>query len=238
MERDYLIAGLRVRMDTFGRTEVQAEPYLTETKGEPDMIITSRWEELQQRQPHLSKEDCEYLSSGAAFYLQLLLFHGMLLHSSAIIKDGYAYLFSAPCGTGKSTHTSMWRKAFGEENVQMLNDDKPALRLEDGRWYAYGTPWSGKTAQNTNVRVPLGGVCMLARGETNEIVPYGGVKATLELLEQTVRPGTAQGRARLLEMLSHLQETVPVWKLKCTPTPEAALVSHKAMSEEAQKRFG
>ena len=238
MERDYLIAGLRVRMDTFGRTEAQAEPYLTETKGEPDLIIESHREDLLARQPHLSLDNCEYLSTGASFYFQLLMFHGMLLHSSAVIMDGYAYLFSAPCGTGKSTHTTMWRKAFGEDRVQMLNDDKPALRLEDGRWYAYGTPWSGKTAQNTNVRVPLGGVCVLSRGETNEIEPFNGPQATLALLEQTSRPATMQGRARLLEMLSHLQETVPVWKLKCTPTPEAALVSQKAMSEEAKKRFG
>ena len=237
MQQDYLIAGLRVRMDTYGRTLTQAEAYRTETSGEPDIEIISSPEELQQRQPHLSLEDCEYLSTGGSFYRQLLHHGGMMVHASAVVKDGYAYLFSAPCGTGKSTHTSLWRQVFGEEQVIMLNDDKPALRREDGRWYAYGTPWSGKTAQNENVRAPLGGVCMLGRGEVNEIEPFGGTKAAFALMEQTARPYSNEGRTRLLELLDQLLQEVPVWKLRCTPTEEAVHVSHDAMSQEAQKRW-
>lgn len=237
MERDYLIAGLRVRMDTYGRAATQAEPYLAETAGEPDIVITSCPEELQKRQPHLSLDDCEYLSTGASFYRQLLNFDGMLLHASAVVMDGYAYLFSAPCGTGKSTHTTLWRQVFGEQ-VQMLNDDKPALRLEDGRWYAYGTPWSGKTDQNANIRAPLGGICVLTRGQVNEIAPYNGARAAFSLLEQTARPGVPEARGRLLELLDALLAKVPVWKIRCTPTAEAARVSHKAMAEEAKRRFG
>lgn len=238
MEKDYLIAGLRVRMDTFGRTEAQAEPYLTETAGAADIIITSHAEEMREHQPHLSLDDCEYLTTGGSFYSQLLRFYGMLIHSSAVLMDGYVYLFTAPCGTGKSTHTTMWRETFGYDKVLMLNDDKPALRLENGRWIAYGTPWSGKTAQNLNTCAPLGGVCVLTRGETNEIVPFGGIQAAHAILEQTIRPMDIEGRGRVLELINNLLETTPVWKLKCTPTHEAAMVSQKAMSEEAKKRFG
>lgn len=238
MERDYLIAGLRVRMDTYGRTAAQAEPYLTETAGEADIVITSNPEQLHENQPHLSMDDCEYLSTGGSFYRQLLQHGGMMLHSSAVVMDGYAYLFSAPCGTGKSTHTTLWRKTFGYDRVLMLNDDKPALRFENGRWYAYGTPWSGKTAQNLNMRVPVGGICVLTRGDTNEIAPFGGTKALLALLEQTARPAGAEGRGRMLELMDSILNLVPVWKLKCTPTEEAARVSQKAMTEEAKKRFG
>ena len=90
MERDYLIAGLRIRMDTWGRAGAQAEPYLTETAGEADIVITSNAASLHERQPHLSLDDCEYLSTGGSFYRQLLNFNGMLLHSSAVVMDGYA----------------------------------------------------------------------------------------------------------------------------------------------------
>ena len=237
MERDYLIAGLRVRMDSFGRTLSQAETYLTETVGDADITITSDPQRLKEQQPHLSLDDCEYLCTGSSFYRQLLDFDGMLLHSSAVVMDGFAYLFSAPCGTGKSTHTNMWKSAFGDA-VVMLNDDKPALRKEDGRWYAYGTPWSGKTDQNINMRVPLGGICVLTRGETNEIESYCGVSAIFSLLDQTVRPKAVNVRGRLLELLDDLMSSVPVWKLRCTPTKEAALVSKAAMCKEANKRFG
>ena len=238
MERDYRIAGLRVRMDTYGRALTQAEPYLVPTEGEADIVITSTSEQLHQDQPHLSLEDCEYLSTGGSFYRQLLKFDGMLIHASAVVMDGYAYLFSAPCGTGKSTHTTLWRETFGKDKVLMLNDDKPALRFEDGRWYAYGTPWSGKTDQNINMRVPLGGVCILRRGNTNEIKPFGGIPAVFALLEQTARPMVPHARERLLELLDCLLQNAPIWSLQCTPTKEAALVAQEAMSKEAKLRFG
>ena len=238
MEKDYLIAGLRVRMDVSGRTAEQAEAYRIDTPGEPDVIVESAAQYYHDIHPELTMDACEYLTTGMQFYRRLLKFDAMLLHSSAVVMDGYAYLFTAPCGTGKSTHTTMWREAFGYDKVLMLNDDKPALRLEDGRWYAYGTPWSGKTAQNLNMRVPLGGICVLTRGETNEIVPHGGVVAVRELLEQTSRPHQAESRGQLLELLDNLVTMVPIWKLKCTPTVDAALVSQKAMAEEAKKRFG
>lgn len=232
----YRIAGLLVQMETFGRTLEQAAAYKAE-EGTPDVVISSRPELLQQTQPHLSLDSCEYLCTGANFYRQLLKFDGMLIHASAVVKDGFAYLFTAPCGTGKSTHTKLWREVFGEDQVLMLNDDKPALRRENGRWYAYGTPWSGKTAQNTNIRVPLGGVCILQRGEHNEIAPFTGAKAAFALLEQTVRPPDEKSRARLLELLDDMMQKNPIWKLSCMPTKEAALLSHEAMSAQAHKQW-
>ena len=238
MEQDYLIAGLHIRMDSFGRTVEQAKPYLTQCVEKPDIVITSNPDALHQRQPHLSLEACEYMCTGSSFYTQLLQFDGMLVHASAVVMDGYAYLFSAPSGTGKSTHTKLWQQAFGKDRVQILNDDKPALRRENGRWYAYGTPWSGKTDLNLNLQVPLGGVCILSRADVNEIESFGGADAVFALLEQTVRPQAAGARAKLLQLLDSLLTEVPVWKLHCTPEEEAARVAHDAMAEEAGKRFG
>ena len=40
------------------------------------------------------------------------------------------------------------------------------------------------------------------------------------------------------DLLDDLMSSVPVWKLRCTPTKEAAVVSQAAMSKEANKRFG
>lgn len=230
MTKYYNITGLTVAMESFGRTEAQAEPYRCEPADKPDIIIDPRWQWLKNKAPYLSDDDCAYLASGNSFYNQLLGYDGMMLHSSAVVVDGWAYLFSAPCGTGKSTHTTLWRKYFGEDRARILNDDKPALRFEDGRFYAYGTPWSGKTDQNINIRVPLAGVCMLRRGETNTIRPYAGAKAIHDLLEQTTRPADPSRMGKLLELLDKLLTTVPVWELHCNMEPEAARVSYEAMS--------
>lgn len=229
MMNHYRIAGLQVQMDSFGRTVTQAEPYRCEPFEAADIVIQSNWSVLKERAPYLTDESCEYLSTGSNFYRQLLQFDGMLLHSSAVMMDGKAYLFTAPCGTGKSTHTQLWLRVFGDR-AKILNDDKPALRLENGVWYAYGTPWSGKTDQNINTKVPLAGICVLSRGQENRIRPYNGAAAVHDILEQTARSADAVFMVKLLELLDKLVSAVPVWKLECNMDPQAAQVSHSAMS--------
>ena len=167
--------------------------------------------------------------SGISFYLQLIGFDGIMLHSSAVVVDGVAYLFTASSGIGKSTHTSLYIKEFGDRAF-ILNDDKPAIRFEDGRFYAYGTPWSGKTDRNVNARAPLGGICVLERGEENEISRIYGKQAILGIFSQTMRPSEAQSIEKVLDLIGILIEKVPVWKLNCNTDPEAAQVSYEAMS--------
>lgn len=228
MTQYYKIANLTVAMASFGRTARQAEPYRLETARRADIVITSNWKALQESQPHLSQDDCEYLSTGSSFYKQLLMFDGMLLHASAVVMDGYAYLFSAPCGTGKSTHTRLWTENL--KGAFLLNDDKPALRWENGTLYAYGTPWSGKTGLNRNLRIPVVGICVLRRGAENQIDPCPLPEAIHALLEQTVRPRDPEGMQRLLTLLDRLIPTVRVWKMECNMDPAAALMSYNAMS--------
>ena len=235
MEHYYKIANLLVKMDSFGRTVTQAEPYLTQP-GNPDITIDSNWAQLKADAPHLSDEDCEYISTGSSFYRQLLNFNGMLLHASAVVVDDRAYLFTASSGTGKSTHTSLWLQQFGDR-AWLLNDDKPALRLEDGQWFAYGTPWSGKYDLSRNARIPLAGICCLQRGETNQIIPLTPKNAILPILEQTARPPAATLRGKLLELLDSLLTTVPLWQLSCNTSPEAALLSYEAMSGNKHKEI-
>ena len=230
----YLIAGLRVAMETYGRAAEQALPYQTEVTGTPDITIISNPERLRENQPHLSLDDSEYISTGSSFYAQLLKHDGMMLHSSCVVVDGRAYLFTAHSGTGKSTHTKLWLKQFGDRAF-ILNDDKPALRFEDGVWYAYGTPWSGKHDISRNARVPVAGIALVTRSQTNEIEPFGGMEAIAALMEQVMRPKTAQYRALVLEIMDKLMSKVPIWKLKCNMEPEAAMVSYEAMSGAKNK---
>lgn len=229
MDRIYRIAGLIVQMDCSDRTETAALPYAVET-GLPQILICPDNKDIKQRFPGISNESCEYLATGNDFYTKLLAYKGMMLHSSALVMDGQVYLFSANPGTGKSTHVCNWRRVFGDERVRVLNDDKPALRLENGIWYAYGTPWSGKTGQNLNLRAPVAGIAIIERGATNEIEPFTGRKAVQAILAQTTSVKDTSLRIKQLDLLDKLMTQVPVWKLKCNMEPEAAIVAYEAMS--------
>ncbi len=229
MKRYYEIANLIVEMDSFGRTARQSEPYLVNGEQTADVSIFSNRERFQEKYPFASEDESEYYCSAFSFYSQLVNYDGLMLHASGVIMDGKAYLFSAPCGMGKSTHTKLWLAVFGDK-AAILNDDKPALRRIGGQWYAYGTPWSGKHDVSINTRVPLGGICILGRGEVNKIEPYGGANAVKDLLEQTLRLKNPGFMSKLLKLLDELLTEVLVWRMTCNMEPEAALVSYRAMS--------
>lgn len=233
MEQFYKIAGLRVAMDTFGRTAKQAQPYLTDGGQPADIVIRPDTQAVAAKNPGADAGHVEYLATGANFYTQLPQFGGMLLHSSAVVVDGQAYLFTAPRKTGKSTHVQLWLQELGAR-AHILNDDKPALRKIDGIWYACGTPWSGKAGRNTNEMVPVKAIAILGRDSTTHIEPYGGAEAVKFLIEQTVIPTDPVQWMQLLDMLDSLLKQAPVWKLYCNMEQSAARIAYEAMSADKE----
>ena len=234
MAEKYKVADLLFEMDTFGRTLQQAEPYICNCLENTDFVLTTYSDEVKNLYEGIDDDLAEYLGTGVSFYKELLKHNGMMLHSSAVVVDGQVYLFSADSGTGKSTHTMLWRKLF-PSNSYILNDDKPALRYVDGIWYAYGTPWSGKHDISVNIGVPVKGIAFVERGSDNIIEPYGGKLAILDFLKQVNRPRGMEYRILVLDLLDKLLRDVPVWKLKCNMDPEAAIVSYEAMSGKKYK---
>ena len=225
----YKIADLTVEMDSFGKTDIQSEPYMFDCFEQADIVISSEWKRYKERHPLLSDDTCEYYCTAQSFYRQLVNFDGLVLHSSAVMMDGKTFLFTAPCGTGKSTHTAFWLKQFGDR-ASILNDDKPALRRINGIWYAYGTPWSGKNDISINTRAPIAGICVLNRGEENIIERYYGPLAVCDILNQTTRSKSPVFMLKILTLIDKLLSEVPIWRMECNTDPEAALVSYRAMS--------
>ena len=152
----------------------------------------------------------------------------LLLHGSTLALDGRGYLFTARSGTGKSTHTRLWRDVFGER-VQIVNDDKPFAQLTPAGVTVWGSPWSGKHGLDTNIGVPLAGICLLERGTENIIRP--AEPAELKELLKGFRPQTEQQAATYDALLDKLLQRVNLWQLSCTKDPAAAQVAFEAMSK-------
>jgi hypothetical protein len=176
------------------------------------------------------------MESGFLFYARLLCFQGMMLHASAVVYDGRAYLFSGDSGVGKSTHTKLWQTVFGEDQAVIINDDKPALRFVDGCWYAYGTPWCGKDGINQNRKVPLGGICFLKQAPTNRIRRLASVEAVPLILSQTIyKIKNTEKLNCLLDTVDKLVRMIPVFELENLPNEEAALLCHRTMAAAAEE---
>lgn len=228
---DYRIAGLSVRMTCEGLTARQAEAYRASFVGEPEITVAVSdnavaYERAQH--PELDEDGWRYLLTGGSFARQLIAYDGFVLHASAVVVDGYAYLFSAPSGGGKTTHTELWLSRFPEAYI--LNDDKPALRVDtDGRWWAWGTPWSGTSPLNRNEAVPLAGICFLEKGAENGIARADDATASVKLFEQCSKSRRAEEMAALLGLIDRLMADIPIYAMTCTPDPAAAALSYTTM---------
>lgn len=154
----------------------------------------------------------------------------LLLHGSTVAVDGHAYLFTARCGTGKSTHTRLWCQLFGSRAV-MVNDDKPFIQIKKDGIYASGSPWSGKHGLDTNITVPLKGICLLERGKENRIEKAEKEALLPMLLAQSYRPLDSHKEQRFLQLVDMLAENVPLWQMQCTKDIEAAQIAYNAMSK-------
>lgn len=158
----------------------------------------------------------------------------MLFHCSSLELDDSAYLFTAPSGTGKSTHTRLWRQVFGER-VKMINDDKPLLRhWPDGSWEVFGTPYGGKDNLQANISQKVKGIVLLERAPENHIERVTPHEAYPRLLAQSYRelrdPAALLHTMDLVGSLAQL----PVFRMGCTISEEAVWMAYKALKGAEQ----
>lgn len=184
------------------------------------------------RFPQFGRGECEYMLCGDAFYKGLIEFDGMLLHASAVELDGEAFLFSANSGVGKSTHTHLWLDYF--EKARILNDDKPAIRKINGAYYAFGTPFSGKTDESINTGVKLSSITFIERSENNWINKLTSDQSIPLILNQTIRPHASPKHMDLvLSLIDGLLKVVPVYKLGCNISKDAVKMAYQAIKGES-----
>ena len=177
---------------------------------------------------HFSDGYLETLAVYRKIAEQMPNYDTVLFHGSAIAVDGIGYLFTAKSGTGKSTHTRLWRELLGARTV-MVNDDKPLIHVGDDGATIYGTPWDGKHHLSSNIAVPLKAICLLERAETNVIRPISTAEAYPMLLQQVYRPAEPAALSKTLKLIDRLAASVTLYRLGCNMDPEAAGIAYETM---------
>ena len=211
-----------------------AEDYLY-TGNEPVQIkISIREDYIRKRaekNTHLTLGNLESIFLADSFNKKILKYNAIFLHSSAILYKGKAYLFSADSGVGKSTHTKLWIKKFGAENVQIINDDKPIIRFIDNDWYVYGSPFDGGSGVNTNTRAMLGGIVFLERAQTNSIVKLNKKDVFPMLYKNTIKLSLDDEYADyMLTTADKLISENNFYLLKCNTDIESAEICEKFLT--------
>lgn len=199
---------------------------------------------IELKDSEINAEDVDDAAKFPPAYLESLAFYRkiaeylidddcILFHASVLTFDGKAYAFTAKSGTGKSTHTALWKKVYGDR-VCIINGDKPILRRvnENGkdRFIVYGTPWCGKEHKNVNTSAELYGICILERSEKNFIERMG--QETVEkLLGQIFVKKDAKYMFNMLGILDSLVTEIPIYRLGCNMNDDAAVVACRALTQ-------
>ena len=218
--KDYLIGGKANTDFSFRTTQKDVE--FERDRSEQEDIAEGH--EIR----HFSDEYLETLAVYRKIAEQMPFYDTMLFHGSAVAVDGRGYLFTAKSGTGKSTHTGLWREQLSERAI-MVNDDKPLIRIaENGTATIYGTPWDGKHRLSSNISVPLKAICILERASENSIREITKQEAYPMLLQQVYRPADPEALKNTLLLIDRMD--VKFYKLYCNMNISAAELSYRTMA--------
>ncbi len=225
------IAGLNVGIDNrFDFIEKMTADYVSD-KGPLDFSVSVTPEQLSEEAEMSEREYSDgYLESVAVYRSiaeRLPDFGGAVFHGAVIANEGKAYAVTARSGVGKTTHLSLWLRAFGDK-VHILNGDKPIIRDIDGTVYAAGTPWRGKENFGVNEMLPLAGIAFLERAESNSAQKISPTDALIPFISQIYIPKGPRCAALALSLANKVISSVPLFSFKVNMDIEAAHIAYKA----------
>ena len=224
----------------YERVHTYCQDYKCE--GEPDYSVTISQSDIEferkksesefafegKKMPNFSDAELETTAVYRKIAEIMPTYDTIVFHGSVIAVDGEAFLFTAKSGTGKSTHTRLWRELFGDRAV-MINDDKPLLKITENSVIAYGSPYNGKHHLGCNMSAPLKGICILKRGQENTISQISKAQAYPMLMQQVYRPKDGMQLAKVLKLIDRLSQNTGLFELHCNMEPEAAKAAYEGM---------
>lgn len=147
----------------------------------------------------------------------LSLGRGLLLHACAVSDSGRGFVFAGTSGSGKSTLADLWKD---QEGVTILSDDRVIVREEEGRIWAYGTPWHGDVNLCSPERVPVDRIFIIRHGAETRATPLEARTALTSLLVRSFPTyWNPQGMGFILEFLGRVSQVVPCHELAFLPDP-------------------
>jgi len=157
---------------------------------------------------------------------QILLMHllarheGALVHAAGASIGGRALIFPGKSGAGKSTLAGL---LAGRPGLELLSDDRIAVRTVDGTFAAYGTPWPGDQGAALNEKATLCGICFLRHADADRIEPLTPSQALERLLPVTSVPWyDREAMSGVLSFCDALLAQIPAYDLHFKPGARVA----------------
>ena len=155
----------------------------------------------------------------------LLHYDTLTIHAAVIRLASEAILFTAPSGTGKSTQASLWEKFRG---AVVVNGDKGALSVRNGRIHAHGLPFCGTSGICSAYDLPVRAIVSLTQSPENTAVRLRGAAAVRAIVQNSFgcKPLCFP---KIIALTSAILDEIPVYRLSCTPDERAVDVLEQAI---------
>ncbi len=186
-------------------------------------VTDSALEQEAARSEAPSRLQCESLLVYRELAERLPQFSRFVFHGAAIEYDNKAYLFTAPSGTGKTTHIKLWQEYLGDK-VRVINGDKPIVCTQNEP-RAYGSAWAGKERMHNNISAPIGAVCIIKRGKENKIRLLSKSESISGIVSQVYLPQNSEALSKTLSLINELILKTPIYELRCDISKDAFLTS-------------
>lgn len=157
-------------------------------------------------------------------------FHEYILHSSYMVVNNQAVLFTAPSGTGKSTQADLWKKY---QNASIINGDRTLISKKMNNFYANGWPICGSSEICLNESYPISAIVFLMQGKVNKIekIPYQ-VSIKKFLQEITINYHNSEFVQNVLDFIDDVLRNIPVYQLTCDISEDAVKCLEKQLYED------
>lgn len=236
------IAGLTVKISSlYSLAKELCRDYITEPCKNPDIEITVSEEnlqyELENAKEPTTSEYAEFICIYRAIAEKLPKYDAFVFHGAAISYKDRAYLFTAPSGTGKSTHILLWRKYLGK-SVDIINGDKPIIKFTQNGIFVCSTPWAGKERWQKNRTLPLCSITFLSRSTEPSISQINPEICLNKIMNQIYMPKNPDSLGKTLELIDLMLARIPVYYLGCDISEKSVKTAFEGLTKEEYKKTG
>ncbi len=235
----YKIADFFVKFNNhFGAMLDDMKPFLSDEDKKPDIEIEIDKETVEKALNTTHKGFVKGRIEGIFFHKALAEWlpykDAFVFHAAAFDIEKNGIMLAALSGTGKTTLMLNFKSLLGDK-MEIINGDKPIIRYENGEFYAYGTPFSGKEHLGSTGKTKLKALMFIKRGDENFVKRVSANDMTEQIINQIYLPENAESSKKTLFLVNEMLKSLDLYEITCTKDISAAKVALNEIFKEKEK---
>lgn len=225
------LAGINIRVcASFFSSKEYCRDYLSNETADINVSVSGDdiAEEAQASEIKYSDEYFETLAIYRKIADALIDYNIILMHGSAVSISGNCHILTGPSGAGKSTHAALL-KQYAPYKINIINDDKPLIKITNTECEVFGTPWDGSHRISQNTSAPLKSICFINKSNENEMIEISKDDALEKMIPQIFKPENPAKVSKSLDLIKQLMKNTKFYQLNCTKDNSAAKLSYRQL---------